>query len=187
MMFYTNIQRDASDILAEPGKKVQVDESEAVRSMHRIKEIGRESRRALEAGDVTALGAAEQQLREMATDLGVAERVMIRSFGPDERGGLGRLVSDADLVCLLSDYEAHPVAVMEAIGTGTRALVADTSGLSELGRAGLATTIAIEATPDQIAAAAMALVDQPRMPPSTMPTWDDCANGLLRLYRDVAT
>ena len=132
-------------------------------------------------------GPYEQQLREMATDLGVAERVMIRSFGRDERGGLGRLVSDADLVCLLSDYEAHPVAVMEAIGTGTRALVADTSGLSELGRAGLATTIALEATPDQIAAAALALVDQPRMPPSTMPNWDDCANGLLRLYRDVAT
>jgi len=56
MMFYTNIQRDASDILAEQGKKVQVDQSEAVASMHRIKEIGRASRSALEAGDVTALG-----------------------------------------------------------------------------------------------------------------------------------
>lgn len=56
LMFYTNIQRDANDILAEQGSKIQVDESEAVRSMHRIKEIGRESRRALEEGDVTTLG-----------------------------------------------------------------------------------------------------------------------------------
>jgi D-glycero-alpha-D-manno-heptose-7-phosphate kinase len=56
MMFYTNIQRDASDILAEQGRKVQVDEGDATRSMHRIKEIGHESRKALETGNVTALG-----------------------------------------------------------------------------------------------------------------------------------
>ena len=130
-------------------------------------------------------GPYEQQLRDMAADLGVAEQVMIRSFGPDERGGLGKIVSDADVVCLLSEYEAHPVAVMEAIGTGTRALVADTSGLSELGRAGLATTIALEATPEHVAAAALALVAQPRTPPTTMPNWDDCAEDLLRVYRDV--
>ena len=59
---------------------------------------------------------------------------------------MGKLVADADVFCLLSEYEAHPVAVMEALGAGTKALVADTSGLSELGRAGLATTIALEAT-----------------------------------------
>ena len=131
-------------------------------------------------------GPYERQLRWMATDLGVADRVSIRSFGAGDRGGLGRLVSDADVVCLLSDYEAHPVAVMEAIGTGTRALVADTSGLSELGRVGLATTIALEATPDQVATAALTLAAQPRTPPAPMPTWDDCARSLLRLYRDVA-
>ncbi len=56
MMFYTNIQRDASEILAEQGRKVEVDEDAAIRSMHRIKEIGRESLLAIERGDVTALG-----------------------------------------------------------------------------------------------------------------------------------
>lgn len=131
-------------------------------------------------------GPYETRLREMAAELGIADRVVIRSFGPDERGGLGKVVSDADVVCLLSDYEAHPVAVMEALGTGTRALVADTSGLTELGEAGLATTIPVDSSSAEIAAAVMALATAPRTAPPVLPTWDDCARHLHELYREVA-
>lgn len=77
----------------------------------------------------------------MVAELGIADHVVFRSFGPEERGSMGKVVSEADVMCLLSDYEAHPVAVMEALGTGTPALLADTSGLTELGESGLATTI----------------------------------------------
>lgn len=56
LMFYTGIQRDASEILAEQGQKVNVSEEAASQSMHRIKEIGRASKAAMEAGDITALG-----------------------------------------------------------------------------------------------------------------------------------
>ena len=56
MMFYTNIQRDANDILGEQGRKVAVEESVATQSMHRIKGIGLEIQRALECGDVSAFG-----------------------------------------------------------------------------------------------------------------------------------
>ena len=130
-------------------------------------------------------GPYEQPLRDMAAELGVADRVSIRSFGPDQRGGLGKIISDADVACLLSDYEAHPIAVMEAIGTGTKALVADTSGLSELGRVGLATTIALEAPPEQVAAAVFAVMAAPAAAPAAIPTWDDCAAALQQLYREV--
>lgn len=135
---------------------------------------------------VIGTGPYEEQLRQLARELGVAERFSISSFGPDRRGGLGRMVADADVFCLLSDYEAHPVAVMEAIGMGTRALVADTSGLTELGEQGLATTIAVDAAPDEIASAVMALAAAPPTPPPPIPTWDDCAAQLLALYREVA-
>jgi hypothetical protein len=74
---------------------------------------------------------------------------------------------------------------MEALGLGTKALVADTSGLSELGRAGLVTTIALEATAEQIAAAALAVAAAPRTAPPAIPSWDDCAEQLHRLYREV--
>lgn len=131
-------------------------------------------------------GPYEPDLREMARELGVADRMSILSFGPDQRGGLGRVVAGADVVCLLSEYEAHPVAVMEAVGTGTRALVADTSGLTELGQQGLATTIALDATAGQVAAAVLDLAAAPAMVPPQLPTWDDCAAALHELYLEVA-
>ena len=131
-------------------------------------------------------GPFEQQLRDMARELAVAERVSIRGFGPDQRGQLGRVVSDADVVCLLSEYEAHPVAVMEALGTGTKALLADTSGLTELGEQGLATTIALEASPAEVAKTVLELATAPRTAPPPLPTWDDCAAQLQALYREVA-
>jgi glycosyltransferase involved in cell wall biosynthesis len=131
-------------------------------------------------------GPYEQPLRAMASQLRVAERVSICGFGPERRAELGKLVADADVLCLLSEYEAHPVAVMEALGAGTKALVADTSGLSELGRAGLATTIGLEATAEQVASAALAVAAAPATAPPALPSWDDCAEQLHRLYHEVA-
>jgi glycosyltransferase involved in cell wall biosynthesis len=131
-------------------------------------------------------GPYEQPLRAIASQLGVADRVSVCGFGPERRASLGKLVADADVFCLLSEYEAHPVAVMEAVGAGTKALVADTSGLSELGRAGLATTIALETTPEHLAATVLAVAAAPRTAPPAIPTWDDCVEELHRLYREVA-
>lgn len=135
---------------------------------------------------VIGTGPYEEQLRQLAGELGVAERFSISGFGPERRGGLGRMIADADVFCLLSDYEAHPVAVMEAVGMGTKALVADTSGLTELGQEGLATLIDPDAAPDEIASAVLALAAAPATPPPPIPTWDDCAAQLLALYRQVA-
>jgi D-glycero-alpha-D-manno-heptose-7-phosphate kinase len=56
MMFYTGIQRDANEILAEQGEKVRVSAETATAAMHRIKEIGHQSKEAMEAGDITRLG-----------------------------------------------------------------------------------------------------------------------------------
>ena len=131
-------------------------------------------------------GPYEKPLRAMANRLGVADRVSIRCYGPDERGSLGRLVADADLFCLLSESEAHPIAVMEAVGAGTKALVADTTGLSELGREGLVTTIALNASADQIASAALDLASAPRTAPPQLLSWDECAEQLHHLYREIA-
>jgi glycosyltransferase involved in cell wall biosynthesis len=131
-------------------------------------------------------GPYEPQLRAQAAELGVTDRVSITSFGPQDRPAMGRLVADADVMCLLSDYEAHPVAVLEALGTGTRALVADTSGLSELGRDGLVSTVPLEAAPDVVADAALAVAAAPSAPPPSLLSWDGCAQQLSALYREVA-
>ncbi len=130
-------------------------------------------------------GPYEEPLRAMAAQLGVSDQVSICGFGPERRAAMGKLIADADVFCLLSEYESHPVAVMEAVGVGTKALVADTSGLSELGRAGLATTIPLEASAEQIAAAALAIAAAPTHAPPAIPDWDYCAEQLHRLYREV--
>ena len=135
---------------------------------------------------VVGSGPFEQPLKDLAGELGVTEQVSFRSFRPDERAGLGKVVSDADVVCLLSEYEAHPVAVMEAIGTGVPALVADTSGLTELGTAGLATTVPLHASEEEIAHAVLDLAAAPRAALPALPTWDDCARQLQELYREVS-
>ena len=56
MMFYTHIQRDANDILSEQSAKAKNDDVAAITSMHRIKEIGREIKTALEKDDINAFG-----------------------------------------------------------------------------------------------------------------------------------
>ncbi len=56
LMFYTNIERDANDILGEQSQKAKIDEAVAITSMHRIKEIGREIKAALQNDDVSLFG-----------------------------------------------------------------------------------------------------------------------------------
>jgi len=61
LMFYTNIERNADEILGEQSKKAQIDDTVTVTSMHRIKEIGKEIKSALENGDVTGFGKLMHQ------------------------------------------------------------------------------------------------------------------------------
>jgi D-glycero-alpha-D-manno-heptose-7-phosphate kinase len=56
LMFYTNIERDANEILSEQSHKAKVDEKLTIKSMHRIKEIGFETKKALINGDVECFG-----------------------------------------------------------------------------------------------------------------------------------
>lgn len=130
-------------------------------------------------------GPYEDTLRAMSAELGVSDKVTIRSFGPDERGHLGKLMSSADVMCLLSEYEAHPIAVMEAVGAGTKALVADTSGLTELVHAGLVSSIGLNTPPEGVAEAVLAVSDFDPVVRPDIPSWDDCTNNLLRAYTEI--
>lgn len=54
MMFYTNVTRDANEILTEQSKKI--DQLEIIEAMHEIKEIGKEIKRSLLKGDIDNFG-----------------------------------------------------------------------------------------------------------------------------------
>ena len=56
MMFYTGIKRSAGEILGKQQDRVSKNSDDAVEKMHRIKAIGLESKKALEAGDLGRFG-----------------------------------------------------------------------------------------------------------------------------------
>ena len=56
LLFYTGIARSASEVLAEQSKATDDDDSIVLASLHRIKEIGWEVKKALEAGDLNRFG-----------------------------------------------------------------------------------------------------------------------------------
>lgn len=135
---------------------------------------------------VIGRGGYEQHLRRLATRLGVDRAVTFVSFDSDQRAALGALVGSSDVVALLSDYEANPVALMEALALGRKIVVAATSGLTELASEGLATAVPPETPPAALAAVLAKVAADPDVSAPDLPTWDHCVEELLQLYDDIS-
>jgi glycosyltransferase involved in cell wall biosynthesis len=128
-------------------------------------------------------GPYEVALRRLAESHGVADRVTFRSFGMFERAALAQLLADASLVVLLSEYETHPIAVLEAAALGTPAVVTDVGGMRDLAQDGLATAVPLNVTTPELATVICEQLAHPRVPPPVRPmTWDDCAEAVMRTY-----
>jgi D-glycero-alpha-D-manno-heptose-7-phosphate kinase len=56
MLFYTGISRSASDILKEQNDKSKIDENITIETLHEIKKIGLDTKKAFEKGDIDKLG-----------------------------------------------------------------------------------------------------------------------------------
>jgi glycosyltransferase involved in cell wall biosynthesis len=135
---------------------------------------------------IAGVGPYEPALRRLAARLGVADHVEIRPIPAAERERMAAELSKAALVVLLSEYETHPIAVLEALSLGCPVLVADNSGLSELARQGLARAIPLNSSDRQVGMAVLEQLSQPRPAVNLeLPTWDDCAANLLTLYCSI--
>lgn len=136
---------------------------------------------------IVGTGPYEPDLQAMIDTLGVRDHVEIGAIPSGDRQAMSRLLAQASLVVLFSEYEAHPVAVMEALSLRRPVLVADTSGLRELAQKGLVRALPLDSTPQQIAAAMIQQIDMPMIPDAvTLPTWESCAARLLQVYQQVA-
>lgn len=136
---------------------------------------------------IVGVGPYEATLRELARRIGVTEHVEIRAVAGSDRGAMTQLLSQAALVALLSEYEAHPIAIMEALALQRPVLVADVSGLREIAEQGLARSISLHSTPAEIARAALHQIEEPLVPPTNvaLPTWEECARQLQAIYTNV--
>ena len=134
---------------------------------------------------VIGRGSYEPQLRRLVARLQVEHAVTFTSFDATQRQALGALLQSSDVVALMSDYEANPVSVMEALALSRKVVVADTSGLSELASEGLATAVPPNVSPRELAGvlARVAALPDPAAP--DLPTWDGCADQLLALYEEI--
>lgn len=131
-------------------------------------------------------GPYERPLAELVRKLGLERYVTIGAIPPGERGRLASVVSSAGLVVLLSEYEAHPVAVMEALALRRPVLVSDTSGLHELAQKGLCQSVPMDAGKAEIAdAIAEELLAPHAVPEASLPDWDSCTDALAAVYEDV--
>jgi glycosyltransferase involved in cell wall biosynthesis len=135
---------------------------------------------------IAGTGPYESKLWELAHQLGVAHRVDIHAIPASDRQRMARELSKAALVVLFSEFETHPIAVLEAVSLGRPVLVTDTSGLSELAHKGLARAIPLKSTSSEVAEAILDQLQQPQKPARiNIPTWDECAAGLLSLYTSI--
>jgi glycosyltransferase involved in cell wall biosynthesis len=135
---------------------------------------------------VVGTGPYEGELRRLVGTLGLEQRVTIAAIPGSERQKMADLLASAGLFVLFSEYEAHPVAVMEALSLRRPVLVSDTSGLRELATNGLCRAIPCDAGPGELAAAMVEELETHReIPDLALPDWDACAQALSDVYRDV--
>lgn len=135
---------------------------------------------------IAGSGPYESELRSLSRKFNVEDKVEIRAVAPEAREKFAKELSKASLFVLFSEYETHPLAALEAISLGCPALVADTSGLREIAEDGLAKSLPLDCTDEQLAQGMIAQLDHPMRPREIkLPTWGDCAMNLLALYRDV--
>jgi glycosyltransferase involved in cell wall biosynthesis len=135
---------------------------------------------------IAGAGPYGHQLRKLANDLGIGHRVEIARIPGEDRVGMARLLTRASLVAAMSDYEAYPIAVLEALSCGCKVLTADTSGLSQFGRYAPVRTIPPNSSPEAVAAAMIERLRAPEMSADLdLPTWASCSDQLEHLYYSI--
>lgn len=173
-----------------PGRVVSSGRLERYKGHHRVIEALPALRARVPDAHLVVLGggAYEPELRALAVRLGVDEHVQIYQVDPRERSAMAVELASAQVLAALSEYEAHPVAIMEALTLGTPVVGFDVAGTGDLVQDGLVTGLPPTASPDRIATAlqgAMAGGRRPVGPDVDFPSWDTCAAQLADVYREV--
>lgn len=137
---------------------------------------------------ILGTGPYESALWDIARRSNVVPLVDIRAVPPGDRQAMAEILSGASIVALMSEYEAHPIAVMEALALRCPVIVADNSGMRELAEQGLVRAVPLNSSSETIAEVILQQIDHPVIPSTSvaLPTWDDCARQLQSIYVSIA-
>jgi glycosyltransferase involved in cell wall biosynthesis len=131
-------------------------------------------------------GPYEKALHERARALEMSDHVTIRSIPPQKREEMAGVLAHAQVVALLSEYESQGIGISEALALRRPVLVTAASALQEFVDRGEARAILLNSAPEAIATAVVRELEHPLFPSiTTLPTWDNCADSLLELYRSL--
>jgi hypothetical protein len=112
--------------------------------------------------------------------------VEIQSIPVEERELMARRLSSAALVVVLSEFETQPAAMLGALALGRPAIIADTSGLSELAEQGHCPHDSGRRHGSiRCQHRSRGAPRTPICPREKLPTWDQCIASLTELYRSV--
>ena len=184
-----NLPADAARSAPVPGRIVSAGRLERYKGHQRVVEALPIVKQTIPHATLRIYGAGpyEPELRASIGSLGVEQSAEIQFIAPDNRARVAEALCEAEVFAALSEYEAHPVAVMEALTLGIPTVGLDTTGLADLVSDGLVTGIPKDASPTTVAKVLVAaLAEGGRSDPAGLPTWDEAAAALARIYADVA-
>jgi len=153
----------------------------AIEAMHKLQWRFPEARLHL-LGEGPHGGDVLKQIRKLR----LGPKVAIERTAASDRQSRATLLSLADLVVVLSDFESDSTTATEALALGRKVLANDAPGFKELAQRGLVRTISSRKAPIEIAEAMVdALAAPAPRPEYTLPSWDDCAGMLDDVYTRV--
>ena len=175
-----------------PGSIVTSGRLEKYKGHHRVIAALPLIRQSVRNATVTILGSGpyEAQLRALTERLDITEHVTFRHLLPHERSEMAAILSRSAVMASLSSYEAHPVAIMEAIALGLPVVGCDVAGIGDLVEDGWVTGIDPDADDAEVARilARQLQAEQTaphRAPQFELPTWESCAAQVASVYRSV--
>jgi glycosyltransferase involved in cell wall biosynthesis len=171
--------------VAVPGRIVSSGRLERYKGHHRVIEALPHVAREIPEAHLLILGSGpyERDLRGLARQLGVSDRVRIEHVPPADRQGMATALAEASVVAALSDYEAHPVAVMEALCVDRPVVGYDVAGVGELVAEGWVHGVP-RAAPAPAVARELVRAMSSASPPAhaQLPSWESCADQLAQVY-----
>src|ERR1035438_2817579 len=174
---------------AIPGRIVSCGRLERYKGHQRIIEALPIVQRSVPDATLHILGSGpyERQLRACADALGLEKMVAIECIKPDDRERMSESLGRASVVAALSDYESHPLAVMEALTLGIPVVGLDTAGIGDLVKDKLVRGAPKDASRTTVARILVAALQDGRANVSgALPTWDAAAIDLADVYLDAA-
>ena len=131
-------------------------------------------------------GPYEGELRRLVRRLGLIDHVTIAPIASGDRRAMADFLASASLVVLFSDYEAHPVAAMEALSLRRKTIASNTTGFREMIESGHVRGAPAAASAEERARLMIEALEDDHIPePFELPTWDDCVDRLAAIYRNV--